>query len=202
MQLLETIRCQQGQLENLSYHEARLYRTRRDLFGATERWQLDELIPIPGNLIAERVYRCRVTYGAARIESVEFIPYQRRPIRSLELVPADALDYVHKYADRTALNAYAERSPADDVVFVKNGLLTDTSYANLALFDGTYWYTPHAPLLAGTRRAQLLAEGVLIPERIAVEDLRYFQKIRLLNAMMRWEEGPELAIGTLQKTNG
>jgi 4-amino-4-deoxychorismate lyase len=197
--LLETIRCLDGDLENLSYHEARVYRARRELFGATDRWQLDELIQLPENLTPGQVYRCRVTYGAERIESVEFIPYQIRPVRSLELVNADALDYAHKYADRSALNAFVERSTADDVLFVKNGLLTDTSYANVALFDGSFWYTPHQPLLAGTRRAALLAAGVLIPERLAVEDLEYFQKIRLLNAMLRWEEGPEVAVGDVRR---
>ncbi len=199
MTLLETIRCLDGDLENLSYHEARVYRARRELFGATDRWQLDELIQLPENLTPGQVYRCRVTYGAERIESVEFIPYQIRPVRSLELVNADALDYAHKYADRSALNAFVERSTADDVLFVKNGLLTDTSYANVALFDGSFWYTPHQPLLAGTRRAALLAAGVLIPERLAVEDLEYFQKIRLLNAMLRWEEGPEVAVGDVRR---
>lgn len=199
MLLLETLRCLDGDLENLSYHEARLYRARRELFGATDRWQLDELIQIPETLTPGQVYRCRVTYGAERIESVEFIPYQMRPIRSLELVLADDLDYAHKYADRSALNAFVERSTADEVLFVKNGLLTDTSYANVALFDGAYWYTPHAPLLAGTRRAHLLAAGVLIPERLAVEDLGYFQKIRLLNALLRWEEGPEVAVADVRR---
>jgi 4-amino-4-deoxychorismate lyase len=199
MQLLETIRCQNGELENLFYHEARLARARRDLFGQTDRWYLEEAITVPDTLAPEQVYRCRVLYGAGGIESVEFIPYQVRPVQRLELTDLGTLGYDYKFADRRALNAAVDRSAADEVLFVRDGLLTDASYANVALFDGASWYTPHAPLLAGTRRAQLLAEGVLIPERLAAEDLRYFQKIRLLNALMRWEEGPEVPIHAVIK---
>lgn len=190
---LETIRCCNGVLENLAGHHARLNRTRRHFFGPVADWDLARLVQIPPGLSPDRVYRCRMIYGQT-IESVEFIPYPIRPVRSLQLVRADGLDYAFKYADRSKLVDLQKDTKADEVLFVKQGLLTDTSYANIALFDGACWYTPHEPLLEGTRRAQLLAEGVLIRERLAPADLQYFQKIRLLNAMMLWEEGPEVSI--------
>ncbi|MBC7892507.1 MAG: aminotransferase class IV [Sphingobacteriaceae bacterium] len=189
---LETIRCHNGRLENLPYHQERVRRTRKAVLGLTDELDLGESLVIPPGIEPAQTFRCRVIYGLD-IESVEFIPYQIRPLRSLKLVHVDGLDYAFKYADRSTLDALRAGLPADEeVLLVKAGLLTDTTYANIALFDGAYWYTPAQPLLEGTRRAQLLAEGRLIRERLAPDDLRYFQKIRLLNAMMSWEEGPEL----------
>lgn len=191
---LETIRCANGVLENLGWHEARLNRTRRAIFGATDEWDLGSRVPVPSGLDSHRVYRCRLIYGQ-EIELVEFIPYEKRPVRALHLVPADHLDYAFKYADRAALDGLRAYLPADEeVLLLKAGLLTDTTYANVALFDGATWYTPAQPLLEGTQRARLLAEGVLIRERLVADDLRYFQKIRLFNAMLPWGEGPELPI--------
>lgn len=197
---LETIRCANGVLENLPWHESRLNRTRRAAFGAVDAWDLGSRVRVPSGLDAHRVYRCRLIYGQ-EIESLEFIPYETRPVRALRLVPADGLDYAFKYADRAALDGLRAGLPADqEALLVKNGLLTDTTYANVALSDGTSWYTPAQPLLEGTQRARLLAEGVLIRERLAAADLRYFQKIRLFNAMLPWGEGPELPIEAITPT--
>lgn len=191
---LETIRCFNGVLENLPWHEARLNRTRRAVFGAADEWNLAEKLAVPAEISPEQVYRCRLIYGR-EVELVEFIPYQPRALRALRLAPADGLDYGFKYADRAALEAFRANLPADeDALLVQNGLLTDTVYGNVALSDGTTWYTPAQPLLEGTQRARLLAESVLIRERLAVDDLRYFQKIRLFNAMLPWGEGPELPV--------
>jgi len=45
---------------------------------------------------------------------------------------------------------------ADEVVFIKNGMVTDCSIGNLLFFDGHEWITPYIPLLKGTQRAFLL----------------------------------------------
>ena len=71
---------------------------------------------------------------------------------------------------------------------MKQGLLTDTSIANIALSDGTHWYTPAHPLLKGTKRAALLEEGILQEKDIRPEDLPSFSTVRLFNAMIDWGE--------------
>ncbi|SDM60214.1 aminotransferase class IV [Siphonobacter aquaeclarae] len=198
MQLLETIRYAGGTLENLYYHNDRLNRSRKALWQQYDRLDLEDLIPIPDNLADAPVYRCRVLVSEAGIDLAEFIPYTKREVRSLQVRDAGELDYAHKYADRTALQEKAEGIEADEVLFVRNGLLTDTSYANVAVFDGSEWYTPHQPLLAGTHRARLLATGRVIPERLAVDDLKYFREIRLFNAMMTWDESPTLPVTAIR----
>lgn len=96
---------------------------------------------------------------------------------------------IHTKAPGETLNRlFSERGTCDDILIVKHGLLTDTSIANIALFDGTHWYTPRQPLLKGTKRAFLLDEGILMEKELRCEDLPAFSTIRLFNAMIEWGE--------------
>lgn len=73
---------------------------------------------------------------------------------------SDTIDYRYKSTDRKELEAlYALRGNQDDVLIVRNNLLTDTSIANVALEKEGVWYTPRTPLLKGTKRALLLEQG-------------------------------------------
>lgn len=67
---------------------------------------------------------------------------------------------------------------------MKNGLLTDTSFTNVAVFDGERWLTPKHPLLLGTKRASLLERQVIKEADISVETLMNAQKVSLINAMI------------------
>ena len=78
----------------------------------------------------------------------------------------------------------AQRGDADEVVIVKNGLLTDTSYSNIALFDGQRWVTPRHPLLQGTMRQSLLDTGQLVERDIRDDEGGRYEKVSLINAMM------------------
>ena len=83
---------------------------------------------------------------------------------------------------------FTRRGEADDILIVRNGLLTDTSIANIALWDGRQWHTPTRPLLKGTRRAELLDNGILTEHDIPVEKIWTYRKIRLFNAMLHFGE--------------
>ncbi len=87
---------------------------------------------------------------------------------------------------------------ADDVLIVKNGLLTDTSYANIAFFDGVQWLTPATPLLAGTRRQQLLEQGVITEATLHPSDLKQFKFAKLMNAMLTWAESPLISVENIR----
>ena len=141
------------------------------------------------------VVKCRFLYDAEPLE-VGYAPYHRRTIKSLRAVAAPALDYHLKWADREALQALLElRGEADEIVIVnEEGLLTDSSYTNIALRQGNRWYTPRVPLLAGVQRAHLIAEGVLMPRDIPLATLSAYDRIALINAMMPWPERIELEV--------
>lgn len=182
---IETIRIEKGRLRNIAYHDRRMNEARREVWGVDRSVSLETYID--ASPYEERT-RCRVTYGRD-VESVEFFPYQIRPVHSLQLVRGGQIEYRRKRADRSELNAlFACRGEADDVLIVRGGLLTDTSIANIALGDGTGWYTPASPLLEGTQRACLLDAGMIRPLDIHADDLSRFQKIRLFNAMIDFGE--------------
>ena len=87
------------------------------------------------------------------------------------------------------------RGDADEIVIVnEEGLLTDSSYTNIALRQENRWYTPRVPLLAGVQRAHLIAEGVLTPRDIPLVTLSAYDRIALINAMMPWAERIELEV--------
>lgn len=178
----ETIRIEKGKAERLDLHNARMNRTRRAFFGACSPIDLRTLV-VPG-AGGEGLVRCRVVYGKD-IEDISYAPYRMCPVSSLRLTEAGDTDYTFKYADRVALERlFRMRGEADDILMVKDGLLTDTSIANIALFDGEKWYTPDRPLLKGTRRASLLEEGLVAERTIPVSELFSYSEITLFNAMI------------------
>lgn len=183
---IETIRIDNGKVCNLSYHERRLNDTR------THFWQGSTLLQLADRIKPDRktgIYKARIVYGETGIEEISYSPYNIRHVQSLAVIRTDDIDYTYKSTDREALNRlFAQRGGCDDILIVRQGLLTDTSIANIALHDGTFWYTPAQPLLKGTKRAQLLDEGILLEKELGIEDLSAFSKIRLFNAMIDWGE--------------
>lgn len=186
--LLETICCQNGQLQALPYHERRIRRSQNALFGHSQPIELSQFT-VPAHARSGR-FKCRLLYRL-QVEAVQFLPYRLRPVNSLKLIDADALHYPIKYADRSHLQAcFEQREGADDILMVKNGLITDTYYANVAFWDGQNWFTPAQPLLPGTRRAQLLDQQRILMAVIRPEDLKRYEYATLFNAMMDLGEGP------------
>ena len=202
-QFVETIKIKEGKAMALPYHQARMERTIRHFFpslNATTMPCLEEIITPREELINPReeliiprvnikLFKCRVVYGEQGVEAVEYTPYTMRTIRTLKIIEANDIDYSYKSTDRTELNRLtAQKGDCDDIVIVKNGLITDTSFTNLAIFDGHHWLTPAHPLLAGTKRAFLLDQGTIIEKDLTPDDLMKADKIRLFNAMIDFGE--------------
>ena len=180
--LLETIRCVDGSPCHLEYHQQRSDSSLKAL-GYNARYDLASIIKPPD----KRLYRCRMIYDAADV-SIEYIPYTKRAVRKLRPVHADTLKYALKYADRSAIDRlFAQRGDADDILIIQNGLVTDTSIANIAFFDGQRWLTPKNPLLKGTTRARMLDEREIVEYDIELRDLGRFRCFALLNAMVGFD---------------
>jgi 4-amino-4-deoxychorismate lyase len=178
--LLETIRIEEGVIHNLSYHQARMNRTREHLFHTFSVIDLASKLSAPSK---RGTFRCRVLYGQ-EIEHIEYLPYTPKEIKSLRIIASD-IEYRHKYANREAFEALLASTPkADDVIIEKEGLLTDTTIANIALFKEGKWYTPKKPLLEGTMRAKFLDRGILHPKDITKDELDTYTHVALINAMI------------------
>ena len=189
MQLLETIKCLDGKLYNLSFHQSRFNLARKQFFPDAQLLSLSEIIEVP-EFAQTGLFRCRVLYNV-QIEKIEFLPHQYRPVKSLKLVKADNIDYAYKYENRQLLQAlYKQRDDADDILIVKNGCITDSFTANPVFYDGTYWWTPNTPLLPGTQRAHLIEKRKIKVCRITTAELPKYQKVGLINAMQDLENMP------------
>ena len=193
---IETLRLFNGQLSNIRFHNERMYRTQLHHFEGVQVKELAQEISIPQNLQLG-LFKCRVTYGFS-IEKIEFEPYHPRTIQSLRLVEANDISYSFKYQDRSSLNALAtQKGTADDVLIVKNGHLTDTSYANIVFWDERQWVTPTTFLLAGTQRAFLLEQGKIAEKKIRTEDLPKYVSARIINSMLDFETTPHIPLRSI-----
>lgn len=181
--LFETIRCEDGLISHLSYHQERLSNSLQCL-GSTIQFDLSELLAPPPN----GLYRCRFVYDATDYH-IEYHPYTPRIMTSLRLVVDDTIHYPLKYTHRDHLNhLFERREGCDDVLIVKEGILRDTTIANIALCIEGEWLTPQVPLLRGTTRSRLLDEGVLLPAVLTPNDIPKAQKIAIMNAMVGFVE--------------
>jgi len=197
--LYESIKVENRQLVSISFHNERINRSRKELFGTTEEINLVNKIVIPEEL-SGGIYKCRVFYNQ-EIESAEFIKYQQRNIKQLYAVVDDIIGYSYKYTDRSAINKLKEKhapSEEEDIIIIKNGMITDTSYSNVALYDGEKWFTPAEPLLKGTQRARLLKEGKIFERKIKLSDLTNYVEIKLINALMDFDTSPTLKVETIK----
>jgi 4-amino-4-deoxychorismate lyase len=182
--LFETICVENGIPQNLVFHNQRINHVYNTL-GKPRNFNLPDFskLKIPDEMSVGKV-RWRVDYGVGEITSF-FAPYHKRSIASLQVVYDDAVDYSLKYVDRSALeNLLAQKGNCDEILIVKNGLITDTSFSNILMYNGVDYYTPKTPLLAGTKRALLLSQGKIFEKDIAAEQLFDYQYIILINAML------------------
>jgi len=175
---LETIKAQDGKLFHLDYHQKRLESSIKN-----SNIILKELLNPP----KLGLFRCKVIYDESSFE-VNYYPYIKRSVKSLKLVYASNLEYSKKYFNRDEINRlFLQKDECDDILIVKNKLITDTSIANLAFKYKNEWLTPKKPLLYGTTRARLLDDKKIIEEDISVRDLDHFSAISLMNAMIDFD---------------
>lgn len=177
----ESICIRDGQAQSLRLHQSRIHRT---LAGQTEPSLEEFLNSLP--LLREGLFKLRIDYNdQGHILSHAIAPYTPRAIHSLALVDCPDLNYSVKSADRTALEqARLMRPDTDEVIITQNGFLTDTTYSNIVLGDGTRWVTPSHSLLAGTKRQYLLETGAITTLPLRGNDLTHYPLCSLINAML------------------
>ena len=187
--LVESIKLKDGIVYNLAYHQDRLNRSLHELFTKAAAIDLaKELADIRLNYSG--LCKVRVVYGPA-VEKIEVESYTYRSVNSLKVVYHNDIDYHLKFTDRQLLNSlYSQRESCDDIIIVKNGLVTDAFTANLLFFDGHQWITPNSPLLKGTKRQLLLDTGLITEKQVTVDALASFHKVGLINAMIDFDEMP------------
>lgn len=191
-QLIESIKLLDGKFCNLFYHEQRMLRSLHMLFGSDEELDLEKFLQ--GVHFPDKgLYKCRILYDDLTKE-VEFIPYEARSVNTLRVIEHDRISYEFKYKDRKTIERlFNLRKDCDDILIVKKGLITDSSYSNIIFRKGKEWVTPWSALLKGTQRQKLIDSNIIIEEEIKPEDIRSFDTFKLINAMLEFE-GPEIDV--------
>ena len=178
MKYFETIKCKDYEIFNLTFHEKRIAKT----VGLNLNLQ-DYIYPISNKLL-----RCKLIYDENEVINVEYFEYKKRDIKSFKLIFDEKIEYSKKYLDRSYLDElFSKRELADEIMIFKNSFLTDTSIANIAIFDGDNWLTPKKPLLKGTTRNRLLESKELFETDISIDMLKKAKKIALMNAMVGFD---------------
>lgn len=192
--LLESICLSEGEFRNLHYHEARITRSAKTLLRKPLTWKLQNVLA-QMNFPKTGLFKTRFVYDAEFL-NVEFVPYQIKAIKSLKLIEAD-IEYDYKYENREVLNTlFQKRGNCDDIIMVRDGFITDTSYANLIFKKQNEWFTPATFLLEGTMRTFLLDQQKIGVAQIRPEDLNQFEACKLINAMLGID-GPEIPISVI-----
>lgn len=192
--LFESIRLVDGKAQLLDYHEERIGRS----LGLKYQFGQVSLNNYIEDTLRERletmsgVYKFRFEYDGYGRYSPTLTPYNQRLVS--RLIPCEIINpkcYEYKWTDRSCLTVSDELrlakgfSSGDEVVFVYDGLLTDTTYSNIILDMGDgRWLSPRTPLLRGVMRQYLLDEGVIEEADLEVSHLEQCRRFRLINALL------------------
>ena len=179
---LETINIQNGVVQNLRGHVARMCETARHFgFTAPNISKLETFVPKALKKCLK--VKCRIIYHT-KINEITFEEYTPKTITSLKLVEGSP-DYSFKFTDRTTLNhLLSQKGDCDEVLIVRNGCITDTSFSNVVFRRKNRFFTPDTYILNGTQRQLLLHKGAISERRIMEKDLDEFDEMLLINAML------------------
>lgn len=182
--LLESIKIKNKKVYNLEYHIDRVKRTVKSL-GLADVHLKEELkkVILPAD---NHLYKLRFLYGGESPPLIELSPYSIPRIKSLKPVFSNSIEYPFKFTDRKQLKKlYDSRGKHDDILIVKNGLITDSYYGNTVFFDPREgWITPANPLLKGSKRAYYLDKKKIKEGDINPEFIYNYTKMCLINAMI------------------
>jgi 4-amino-4-deoxychorismate lyase len=193
--LIESIKLLDGTFYNLSHHEQRMNRSLKSLCGVHDHVDLEVLLS-KVDTPAQGLFKCRIVYDDTSRE-IEFHPYQYKKIQSLRVVEHDRIHYEFKYTDRKLINRlYELRKNCDDILIVRRGFVTDSSYSNIVFRKNNHWVTPWSALLKGTQRQKLIEHNIIQEDDIRVEDIQTFQSFKLINAMFEFD-GDEIDVSNI-----
>lgn len=180
--LFETVCLLEGKIQHRAYHEARYRKSYSQVFGKLPPHPLLVGLHIPEAYTQGKV-KMRIDYNEKEREC-RFSSYTSISLTDLKLVHSSTIAYSLKHVDRSELiSLWNQRGTCQDVLIVKDGWITDSSYTNIILFDGGEWWTPDTPLLVGTCRERLIQEKKITAAPIHVDELDQFTHFQLINAM-------------------
>jgi len=193
--LIESIRLHDGKFYNLFYHEQRMTRSLDRLFGMNRPVDLEKFLH--GTQFPEKgLYKCRIVYDHVSKETT-FSRYEARKVKRIKIVEDDQISYEFKFLDRVPIDRLFElRGDCDDVLIIRQGMVTDCSYSNIVFRRGNEWHTPASALLKGTMRQHLIDRNKIQAREIRQKDIRSFDTFKIINAMLEFDS-PEIEVSDI-----
>lgn len=186
-----------GVIQNAEFHTLRFRESFNKFFWKPPNFDLFEAIKIPKEHQSGKV-KLRISFNETGT-SYTLEAYETKVIESLRLVHHNSIDYDLKFQDRSELEMlYSQKKECDDILIIRNGWVTDCSYANIVFWDGSDWYTPATYLLNGTKRMNLLKHEAIKELSIGFEDLTTFKGFQLINAMLDFNPSKILPIHNIK----
>jgi 4-amino-4-deoxychorismate lyase len=185
--LFESICIEDGQIQHGKYHELRFKKSYVETFKIQPNYSLFDGIHLI-NLDSTLKYKLRIDYKQSGTR-YSISEYHNSIPTKLKLIKSNSITYPLKNNKRKNLNhLYKQRGDSDDVLIVKNGLITDASYSNILFTNGHQIVTPSTPLLQGTCRARLLSENKISAIEIQVATIDQYHSFQLINALNDFDE--------------
>lgn len=179
MKFFETIKIQNNKTFNLEYHQERFEKTYFENFGTKTNINLVDILDTNFSDIT----RAKVIYNKTDIK-VEYFAYIPKNIKTIQIVHSDNIIYNYKFFDRIAIEKLVQNTRSDEIAIFQNGLLSDSSIANIAIFEDGVWLSPTKPLLFGTTLKRYVDSGKILLGEIDIKRFKKAQKIAFLNAMI------------------
>ena len=189
LKFIESIKVLNGDTPDINEHLQRVIRTIQYFYSkSNEKFDFIScvytVLERERDKISDGLFKLRVVYSD-RFISGTLIPYIPKRIKRLKLVESDDIEYPFKFENRTAIDSLLSyKDKCDDILIVKNGVITDTSYSNIVFERMGNLYTPESYLLAGTKRAKLIREDIIREEIIRPCDIDRYDKAYLINSML------------------
>ena len=194
--LFESICVENYQIKLSEFHQKRMDNSYLKLFNVKNKWSIKKIFESL-KIESKNKYKLRINYSQSKY-SISLNKYFKKKIRSLQCLELNDYSYDLKYTDRSIIDKnYKLKSLSDDILIIKNGLVTDSSYCNIVFFDGLSWVTPKYPLLEGVQRNFLLKNKIIFKKKIKVSDISKYKSFVLINSMIEFNTNDAVNINKI-----
>lgn len=182
----ESIKVEDQKIFLLDLHQKRVDETYAH-FGSLERIDLRQIFE-KLSVDENGLFKLRISYDLQGNYEEKLLPYAISEIGDFQLVVDDHLEYQYKSENRDQFHYLKKKASADEIIIVKNGSITDTSFSNLLFLKNKVWYTPKTFLLNGVMRKHLLQNDKIQESDITLNTLREYSHFQLINAMNDFDD--------------
>ena len=186
-QFFESIKVEDQQVFLLDLHQKRVDETFASFGEDVPSLNLSEIIKAM-EIDEDGLYKLRISYDIQRNFKTQLIPYAIPETDDFQLVIDNNLVYGFKSEDRKRFQTLKEKSPAEEVIIVQNGSVTDTTFSNILFLKNKEWFTPKTYLLNGVMRQDLLQKKKIKETEITLDTLKEYSHFQLINAMNDFDD--------------